>query len=104
MQNENTNQNHEYILGDDFQPYGEVLPFLVRPRDELQRPNTKYEKAYCWVYWLALIQDPAHTRWVLDNLEVLPTFQTTWGESREKRGRQFSVRKLRKNQKKTSTL
>jgi hypothetical protein len=101
MKNENETLT-EFVLADDFSPYGEKLQFLVRPKSELQRPKTKYEKAYCWVYWLELIQDPAHTRWVLDNLDNLPTFSTSWGIGLHSKGRLNSVRTLRKKQKMAS--
>jgi hypothetical protein len=101
MKNENETST-EFVLSDDFSPYGEKLPFLVRPKSELQRPLTKYEKAYCWVYWLELIQDPAHTRWVLDNLDNLPTFNTSWGQGKTSKGWYNCTRTLRKKQKKAS--
>lgn len=54
---------------------------LKRPRMNLSKPNTREEKLYCWHFWLNAIQDPAKTRYILDNLSEIPIFASGWGNS-----------------------
>ena len=62
----------------------EEIPKVVRPKDDLSRPETIEEQAYCWFYWLDQIANPKTTRFVLDNLDFLPMFQAPWGPEWEK--------------------
>ena len=61
-------------------PYVHTIPEVHRPTEmTLSRPKNQEERLYCWFYWLNLIQDPTHTREVLDILPYLPEFRATWG-------------------------
>ena len=65
----------------EFEPYGDTIPFVKRPKDDLSCPSSDEEKLYCWFYWLSLISNPATTRFALDSMEKAPEFSAEWGSS-----------------------
>jgi hypothetical protein len=70
----------------EISPYCKETPFLHRPGDRLSRPTTDEQKLYCWFYWIDKIMDTNQTRYVLDNLDLIPEFKVNWGR-RLKRGK-----------------
>lgn len=73
-----TNWNNKY--GE--RVYGKKLILPSRPADNLIRPFTVEEKVYCWIYYLKMIQDPRHTREILDSLDNIPSFKATWNDKK----------------------
>lgn len=67
-------------------PYGEHIPDLgPPPRQDMHRPRTREEQIWCWFYYVDMIVNHPHgARYVLDNLDRLPTFKCNWEGSKPK--------------------
>lgn len=67
-----------------------VLP--LRPKQDMRRPLTRDEQLFCWHHWITIILNPAYTRYVLDELETIPTFNATWGSDSAGRRKPYKKR------------
>jgi hypothetical protein len=67
-------------------PYGKPIPALGKPPSaSMHRPRTRVEQEWCWFYYVDLITNhPQGARFVLDNLEKLPTFKANWEGAKPK--------------------
>ena len=79
MRNQITPLNRGDFLLNNGEPYCYVLPELGPAPSESNRPRNRKDKLWCWFYYLDLIQNhPLGARWVLDNLDKIPSFKANW--------------------------
>lgn len=68
-------------------PYCDKLPILGKVPSNDNRPRSRYDQLWCWFFYLDFIQnDPSGARFVLDNLDKIPTFKSNWDAGLAKNG------------------